>query len=160
MNAKLYVSKEFLCVMNLSRRYEEVPTEDSLPSWESLRKQARHLEYQIDSRLVTLSQAAASSNPNTTIQQELSSLLTSLGQVTQDMGVYVERNPSYSHLHSRHLANLYEYNREFKKARTNIQHAQEHIELMSGGAYTRTSSFANQHSRMEQTHQMVDEILQ
>jgi golgi SNAP receptor complex member 1 len=144
----------------MNRRYEQVPSEESAPTWDQLRKQARHLEYQIDSRLVLFSQSSSNSNPNTTIQQELSSLLTSLGQVTQDMGIHVEKNPSFAHLHSRHVANLYEYNREFNKTRSNIQHAQEHIELMSGGAYSRTSSFSNQHSRMEQTHQIVDDILQ
>lgn len=86
-------------------------------SRDSLRKQARHLEYQIDSRLITFSQSTTSSTPNTSTQQELSTLLQNLTKVTQDMGVWVQQNPSYSHLHSRHLSNLYEYNKEFAKTR-------------------------------------------
>jgi hypothetical protein len=84
---------------------------------DSLRKQARHLEQQIDSRLITLSQSATSTQPNTSIQQELSSLLSSLSQLTESMGAHVDQNPSFAHLHSRHIANLYEYNKEFTKQR-------------------------------------------
>lgn len=35
----------------------------------------------------------------------------------------------------------------------------DHIELMAGSTFTR-GSFSSQHSRMERTHEMVDEILQ
>ncbi|KAJ3319181.1 hypothetical protein HDV06_006621 [Boothiomyces sp. JEL0866] len=142
------------------QRYSSVATEEQneLPSWDSLRKQARHLEYQIDSRLITFSQSTTSSTPNTSTQQELSTLLQNLTKVTQDMGVWVQQNPSYSHLHSRHLSNLYEYNREFAKTRANIKSAQEHLELLSGSTFTGPGQ--NEYARMETSHEMVDEILQ
>lgn len=106
-------------------RYQSVPGEDTqdLPTWflnltrETLRKQARHLEYQIDNRLITFAQSTTSATPNTSIQQELSILLQNLTSVTNQMGVWVQSNSQYAHLQSRHVANLFEYNREFAKTR-------------------------------------------
>ncbi|KAI8898973.1 hypothetical protein BC833DRAFT_587594 [Globomyces pollinis-pini] len=144
----------------MSKRYQQVPTQenlDELPSWESLRKQARHLEYQIDSRLISYSQSSANST-NTSIQQELTTLLQTLTKVSNDMGIHAQNNPQYSHLHSRHVSNLYEYNKEFKKTKANIQSQRDHLELLAGD-YSR-SSHLSELTRMEQSHNDVDEILQ
>ncbi len=106
--------------------YERVPTqEQELIPWEVLRKQARSLEQQIDSRLISLSQSIQDSQPSSnasnaslSLQQELTGLLSQLTRVTDDMQKHAERSPQqYTHLSTRHIANLYEYNREFNKTR-------------------------------------------
>lgn len=102
--------------------YERVATREEhelQTSWEMLRKQARNLEQQIDSRLILLSQGIQeqSTGSLSSTQQEITGLLSQLTSCTQDMQIHVDRNSSLTHLHSRHLANLYEYNREFNKTR-------------------------------------------
>ena len=100
-------------------------------TWEYLRKEARSIEQQIDNRLISYSQAysqsfSSSSNLGTQsnqsssiliIQQELNSLLTQLERITNEMKPLVTQNSSYNHLYSRHIANLYDYNKEFNKTR-------------------------------------------
>ncbi|KAJ3354293.1 Golgi SNAP receptor complex member 1 [Kappamyces sp. JEL0680] len=146
--------------------YED-QSEDQLPSWEYLRKEARSLEQQIDSRLISFASAAASSHQSneasalTVTQQELTLLLSNLEKVTNQMQDWTLKTPSLTHLHSRHLANLYEYNREFNKTRANIQQQRDHSELLSGGIYSRNNAtYSNQLGRMENSHNAVDEILQ
>jgi chromosome segregation ATPase len=102
--------------------YERVPNSEIhelQTSWEMLRKQARNLEQQIDSRLILLSQGIQeqSAGSLSSTQQEITGLLSQLTSCTQDMQVHVDQNASLTHLHSRHVANLYEYNREFNKTR-------------------------------------------
>lgn len=129
--------------------YQRLET-DTLTSWEVLRKTARSLEQQIDSKLINLDNQ----------ESELPALLQSLDRVCREMGVWTERNPAYTHLHSRHLANLFEYNREFSKTIATLQQQQDHSELLTGAIYSRTgASHANQHTRMDQSHIDVDDIL-
>jgi hypothetical protein len=87
--------------------------------WETLRKQARYLEQQIDSRLILLSQGIQEQSVGSlsSTQQEITGLLNQLTTCTQEMQSHVNQNASLTHLHTRHLANLYEYNREFNKTR-------------------------------------------
>lgn len=97
-------------------------------TWEYLRKEARSIEQQIDNRLISYSQAYSQSFSNLDnqsnhsssiliIQQELNSLLTQLERITNEMKPFVTQNSSYNHLYSRHIANLYDYNKEFNKTR-------------------------------------------
>lgn len=137
--------------------YSKVPQEEEIAttkSWDALRKEAKQYEYEIDSRLITFSQ-----HKQEITQQELQNLLNNLTRATNEMGKYVDLSPSYFHLHSRHVSNLFEYNREFAKTKASVQHQKDHIELLQGGVYTR-GTYQTQHARMEQTHEMVDEILQ
>jgi hypothetical protein len=102
--------------------YERVPSSEVhelQTSWETLRKQARNLEQQIDARLILLSQGIQeqSAGSLSSTQQEITGLLSQLTSCTQGMQIHVDQNASLTHLHSRHLANLYEYNREFNKIR-------------------------------------------
>ena len=124
--------------------YQMVPSTEVLP-WDRLRKEARNLEQQIDAKLILLSQMALNSD-----NKELVGLLEQLDSITKQMQVHVERNPQqFTHLYSRHVANLYEYNREFDKSK------EKRIEYS-----TSTSTYHQQQLRMEQNHDQVDEILQ
>ena len=73
----------------------------------------------------------------------------------------VQTNTNYSHLHSRHLSNLEEYNREFVKVKANIKRESDRQELMQGRSsqvYS-SSGYDEQYQRMENAHEMIDEIL-
>ena len=120
--------------------FNEQRKANSNHTWEHLRKEARRIEQQIDSRLITYSHAYTqstysqannssfssnlhSSNKSSAVlvtQQELSSLLTQLEKITNEMTPFATNNSSCNHLYSRHVANLYEYNREFNKTRVSV----------------------------------------
>ena len=80
------------------------------------------MEYQIDSRLNTFQQSAET----TSTLQELAKLLQQLERVTEDMVYWVKLNPNHQHLHSRHLSNLYEYNKEYARIKVFLINAGKH----------------------------------
>jgi Golgi SNAP receptor complex protein 1 len=123
--------------------------------WDSLRKQARLLENEIDIKLVAFSKLASGTNGgnlNGSSQQqhlqhqqnlsdatslELEELLKKLSQIIEALNNYLKdlgpkANPSMLHALQRHRDILYDYNKEYKKTKSNINMAKEHSELLSG----------------------------
>lgn len=122
-------------------------------NWEGLRKQARSLENDIDLKLVAFSKLGTNYSTSKPppgdkqpllggdtkledLQQELSDLLSKLGQVNEEMSVFgagsgVGQSAATHHTLQRHTEILQDYNQEFKKTASNIAAILEREDLLS-----------------------------
>ncbi|KAI7880418.1 V-snare-domain-containing protein, partial [Lichtheimia hyalospora FSU 10163] len=162
-------------------------------SWEQLRRQARQVENEIELKLATLSKlgASVSSPPSHTaspdsiamnsmgkpsqeleteeLLRKLQSIITSMGQVL-DRPSATPTNPSMIHMLERHKDILLDYNKEFRRVKSNIKAAQDRANLMnqvqdeirifnttneSGSDY-----YLSERNRIEGSHRMTDMILE
>ncbi|CAG8529981.1 6073_t:CDS:2 [Funneliformis caledonium] len=127
----------------------------SQQSWEYLRKQARQLENELEQKLTSYSKIAAqvgrsvgyglgskkndgmAGNSSEAMELELEELIKKLTSVVNSMAEVVDRpsttstNPSMMHMLQRHRDILYDYSKEFKKTKANIQAAKNHSDLLS-----------------------------
>ncbi|CAG8483806.1 8421_t:CDS:2 [Ambispora leptoticha] len=164
-------------------------------SWEFLRKQARQLENEIEQKLTSYSKIAtsvgrnsrivdggvgsgnaAAGNSNEAMELELDELLKKLSMVVNSMAEVVDRpttvptSPSIMHMLQRHRDILYDYTKEFKKTRANIQAARNHADLLSSvredissfksGVSSETDYFLSERGRIENSHRMADMVLE
>ncbi|CAG8461048.1 16906_t:CDS:2 [Acaulospora colombiana] len=173
-------------------------------SWEFLRKQARQLENEIEQKLTSYSKLAAqvgrsvnsigsgslgnglygenglSGNSSDAMELELDELIKKLNLVVSSMAEVVDRpssttsNPSMMHMLQRHRDILYDYSKEFKKTKANIQAAKNHSDLLSSvrdeiryysltiypWASSETDYFLSERSRIENSHRMTDMVLE
>ncbi|CAG8666975.1 10339_t:CDS:2, partial [Acaulospora morrowiae] len=180
---------------NTSTDISSAPTQQ--PSWEFLRKQARQLENEIEQKLTSYSKLAAqvgrsigsgslgnglygdnglSGNSSEAMELELEELIKKLDLVVNSMAEVVDRpsstasNPSMMHMLQRHRDILYDYSKEFKKTKANIQAAKNHSDLLSSvrdeissfksGATSETDYFLSERSRIENSHRMTDMVLE
>ncbi|CDH56190.1 golgi snap receptor complex member 1 [Lichtheimia corymbifera JMRC:FSU:9682] len=162
-------------------------------SWDQLRRQARQVENEIELKLATLSKlgASVSSPPSHTtspdsiamnsmgkpsqeleteeLLRKLQSIITSMGQVL-DRPSATPTNPSMIHMLERHKDILLDYNKEFRRVKSNIKAAQDRANLMnqvqdeirifntaneSGSDY-----YLSERNRIEGSHRMTDMILE
>ena len=123
-------------------------------NWEGLRKQARTLENEIDTKLVSFSKlgtnyarsaktdsdkqpllGGAESNIES-LERDLESLLTTLSSINDEMAGYAAgagdgRSAAIHHTLQRHSEILQDYRQEFNKTSSNIASMLEREELMS-----------------------------
>jgi len=123
-------------------------------NWEGLRKQARSLENEIDTKLVSFSKLgtnyARSSKTDSdkqpllggaesnieSLEKDLESLLTTLSSINDEMAGYAAgagdgRSAAIHHTLQRHSEILQDYRQEFNKTSSNIASMIEREELMS-----------------------------
>ena len=102
---------------------DDINIKSSVTGWDSLRKEARSLEQAVDARLITYSQQSTggSASASAAVQgEEISSLLKKLEFAVEEMKKCVGADSSHQHLYSRHVANLYEYGREFTRVKVGL----------------------------------------
>eukprot|EP00732_Lithocolla_globosa_P006503 Lithocolla_globosa_v1_NODE_7607_length_924_cov_67.649022.p1 type:complete len:249 gc:universal NODE_7607_length_924_cov_67.649022:49-795(+) len=151
-------------------------------SWESLTKQARQLENEIDSRLVSFSKLGSSLGPTRgaatehladVASLEVEELLRQLGNVIEQMSVClkdVEPSKSTTMMHTlqRHRDILYGNTKEHKKTKMNITAIREQTELMNSvqndiGTFKngqREDYLMTERDRIGRSHQMTDQIIE
>ncbi|RIA90332.1 hypothetical protein C1645_797081 [Glomus cerebriforme] len=163
-------------------------------SWEYLRKQARQLENELEQKLTSYSKIAAqvgrsagygpwskggegmTGNSSEAMELELEELIKKLTSVVNSMAEVVDRpsatptNPSMMHMLQRHRDILYDYSKEFKKTKANIQAAKNHSDLLSSvredissfksGVSSETDYFLSERGRVESSHRMTDMIIE
>lgn len=163
----------------------------SQQSWEYLRKQARQLENELEQKLTSYSKIAAQvgrsvgyglgskkndGNSSEAMELELEELIKKLTSVVNSMAEVVDRpsttstNPSMMHMLQRHRDILYDYSKEFKKTKANIQAAKNHSDLLSSvredissfksGASSETDYFLSERGRIESSHRMTDMVIE
>ncbi|XP_022653727.1 Golgi SNAP receptor complex member 1-like [Varroa jacobsoni] len=123
-----------------------------LQNWEELRKQARHLENEIDLKLVSFSKvgtslgsrdfthensdtvpllsSAASGHVVDSMTEEIEHLLSLLQQLNDDMSECEGGGSSRQHTLQRHRDILKDYTAEFNKTRNNIESRRQREELL------------------------------
>ncbi|KAJ3274859.1 Golgi SNAP receptor complex member 1, partial [Blyttiomyces sp. JEL0837] len=128
-------------------------------NWDSLRKQAKLLESELESKLVNYSKAGSSVTSNgggssssggasssmapvggfssiETTEREIDGLIRKLTTIIDSMASFLDlqsssSNPSMMHMLQRHRDILYDYSKEFKRTKSNIASARDHAELLS-----------------------------
>ncbi|KAJ3288343.1 Golgi SNAP receptor complex member 1 [Borealophlyctis nickersoniae] len=125
-------------------------------NWDTLRRQARNLENEIEGKLVgysrigsgggsagygvgsSSSSGGGSWNSAEAAELELEELLKKLTWVVNSMSSCLDNlpssmptNPSMMHMLQRHRDILYDYSKEFKKTKANIASARDHAELLT-----------------------------
>ncbi|CDS02604.1 hypothetical protein LRAMOSA00009 [Lichtheimia ramosa] len=160
-------------------------------SWDQLRRQARQVENEIELKLATLSKlgASVSSPPSTSpdaiamnsmgkpsqeleteeLLRKLQSIITSMGQVL-DRPSATPTNPSMIHMLERHKDILLDYNKEFRRVKSNIKAAQDRANLMNQvqdeiRIFNTTNEngsdyYLSERNRIEGSHRMTDMILE
>jgi len=126
-------------------------------NWEDLRKEARYLESEIDSKLVSYSKMGANTTYAThissdsesdsapllsermsdSISEEIESLLKKLLKVNDEMSEIATSNSTFSgagaiHTIQRHREILQDYTQEFRKTQSNVRSRKEREELLQG----------------------------
>ncbi|XP_058791200.1 Golgi SNAP receptor complex member 1 [Phymastichus coffea] len=117
-------------------------------NWEDLRKKARHLENEIDAKLVALSKLGVNVNSmHTNIESvplldeehvfenmasEIESLLNKLTLVNEKMSEIQPNGAAMLHTMQRHKEILKDYNMEFNKTRNNFVSRKNREELLGG----------------------------
>ncbi|KAI7899191.1 uncharacterized protein BX663DRAFT_521749 [Cokeromyces recurvatus] len=148
-------------------------------SWDQLRKQARTLEGEIESKLAILTKIGQSSgSDNTGQEKETDELLKKLQIVITAMGDFIDRpsttptNPSMIHLLSRHKDILYDYTKEFRRVKSNIKIARDKANLMSqvqdeirtfnsrNDNGDNADYYLTERNRIESSHRMTDMVLE
>ncbi|GES86244.1 Golgi SNAP receptor complex member 1-like [Rhizophagus clarus] len=162
----------------------------SAHSWEHLRKQARQFENELEQKLTSYSKIAAqvgrsvgdskgediTGNSSEAMELELEELIKKLTSVVNSMAEVVDKpsatptNPSMMHMLQRHRDILYDYSKEFKKTKANIQAAKNHSDLLSSvredissfksGISSETDYFLGERGRIESSHRMTDMIIE
>mmetsp|Transcript_4561 Transcript_4561/g.10993 ORF Transcript_4561/g.10993 Transcript_4561/m.10993 type:complete len:226 (+) Transcript_4561:221-898(+) len=109
-----------------------------LQQWEDIRKRARRLEADIDGKLVAYNRASVSQTGDaltSSLASELENLLIQLSETHQDMGRCVKdlgagEGARQSHVLQRHRELLHEYEKEFRKIKSNIKEQKERDDLL------------------------------
>ncbi|KAJ3247072.1 hypothetical protein HDU78_005474 [Chytriomyces hyalinus] len=139
-------------------------------SWESVRRQAKQLENEVELKLSNYSKCISSSSSDgasISINMEAASLLPAFSQseqmesdledclrrltkVTNQMAEFLDSpnqhmptNPSMMHVLQRHREILYDYSKEFNRTKANAASSRSHAELLSGGIGNRGGSSGN-----------------
>ncbi|KAI7873152.1 uncharacterized protein EV154DRAFT_528829 [Mucor mucedo] len=149
-----------------------------IQSWDQLRKEARTLEGEIESQLASLSKMGQSTATLEDVGQEAKTddLLKKLQLVITGMGDFIDKpsstptNPSMIHLLSRHKDILYDYTKEFRRAKANIKAARDKANLMNqvqdeirtfnSGNRDNADYYLTERNRVESSHRMTDMILE
>ncbi|CAO3597249.1 unnamed protein product [Absidia cylindrospora] len=117
----------------------DISTPSQPLSWDSLRRQARQLENEIELKLASLSKFGATTTARQQQQQPDTSLLTLkvLQETINSMSQVLDRpsatptNPSIMHMLERHKNILYDYTKEFRRVKANIRAARDKANLMN-----------------------------
>ncbi|KAL9238553.1 hypothetical protein vseg_012956 [Gypsophila vaccaria] len=109
----------------------DVPTS----SWDSLRKQARKLEAQLDEQMILYRKLVSSkvdTEDNNNLQSVIEQLLQQLDQVNNQMQVWVSSGGAemVSHTLTRHQEILLDLTQEFYRLRSSLRAKQEHASLL------------------------------
>ncbi|KAJ2942904.1 hypothetical protein O0L34_g15093 [Tuta absoluta] len=150
-------------------------------SWEELRKQARHLENDIDVKLVAFSKLGVSSGPSSlnsesvplinsddmfdTMSMELEQLLNKLSQINDKMADLAPSGAATMHTIKRHREILMDYQQEFSKTSQRVNARREREELLRGGSpppsalggLNRRDQYAKEANHLHSSHMLVDE---
>lgn len=107
-------------------------------------------------------------------EAEVEELLRKLTQAVNEMAAYLDgpnpTNPSMMHMLQRHRDILYDYTREFKKTKANIQSSREHADLLSSvredissfrsGASSGQDMLLTERGRIDNSNRLADQILE
>ncbi|KAI9481694.1 MAG: hypothetical protein EXX96DRAFT_567674 [Benjaminiella poitrasii] len=148
-------------------------------SWDQLRKQARTLEGEIESKLAILTKIGQSTGLDNTGQEtETEDLLKKLQVIITAMGDFIDRpsatptNPSMIHLLSRHKDILYDYTKEFRRVKSNIKMARDKANLLNqvqdeirtfnsrNNNGDNADYYLTERNRIESSHRMTDMVLE
>ncbi|CAH2051848.1 unnamed protein product, partial [Iphiclides podalirius] len=150
-------------------------------SWEDLRKQARHLENDIDVKLVAFSKLGVSSGSSSlssetvplinsddmfdTMSMEIQQLLNKLSSINDKMVDLAPNGAATMHTLKRHREILMDYQQEFSKTSARVNARREREELLRGGSppptaaagLSRRDQYAKEASHLHSSHILVDE---
>ncbi|KAI8816490.1 snare region anchored in the vesicle membrane C-terminus-domain-containing protein [Fimicolochytrium jonesii] len=151
-------------------------------TWESLRRQARSLENEIEAKLAMYARhgtagdgggagRAAANGVELEVEHLINKLTSTVNLMAQslDNAPTGSNNPSMMHMLQRHRDILYDYSKEFKKTKANIIAARDHADLLSGSSTYKSPAAAssstqdyllNERGRIDGTHRVADEVLQ
>jgi Golgi SNAP receptor complex protein 1 len=108
-------------------------------AWELLRKEARKLESEIDSKIATyakydkgLSYHTSSSDGSSIQAAEIDDLLSKLSRTNEEMNSSISGSDSRRHTLARHKDILQEYHQEFKRLKSIHSSMQDRAELLGG----------------------------
>lgn len=105
-----------------------------MTEWDELRSRARHLETELDAKLVSFSKMGNRAGVSS-IEMEIDELLIELDSVTDRMALYAETssahtNATVAHTLTRHRDILQDYRNEYRKTKTNISASQAREDLL------------------------------
>ncbi|CAG5024520.1 unnamed protein product [Parnassius apollo] len=150
-------------------------------SWEDLRKQARHLENDIDMKLVAFSKLGVTSGSSSlssetvplinsddmfdTMSMELQQLLNKLSAINDKMADLAPNGAASMHTIKRHREILMDYQQEFSKTSARVSARREREELLRGGSpppaaaagLSRRDQYAKEANHLHSSHILVDE---
>ncbi|CAK1590477.1 unnamed protein product [Parnassius mnemosyne] len=150
-------------------------------SWEDLRKQARHLENDIDMKLVAFSKLGVTSGSSSlssetvplinsddmfdTMSMELQQLLNKLSAINDKMADLAPNGAASMHTIKRHREILMDYQQEFSKTSARVSARREREELLRGGSpppaaaagLSRRDQYAKEANHLHSSHMLVDE---
>ncbi|XP_068623493.1 Golgi SNAP receptor complex member 1 [Battus philenor] len=150
-------------------------------SWEDLRKQARHLENDIDVKLVAFSKLGVSSGTSNlssetvplinsddmfdTMSMELQQLLNKLSAINDTMADMAPSGAATMHTIKRHREILMDYQQEFSKTSARVSARREREELLRGGSpppsaaagLSRRDQYTKEANHLHSSHILVDE---
>ncbi|KAH8551296.1 V-snare-domain-containing protein [Umbelopsis sp. PMI_123] len=185
-------SPSLVPLMTTSIQDEEQDLSSLLPSqpsvsWDSLRKQARQLENEVETKLASLTKSGSnlrrkgapessgtSVEEVTDLEYETEELLKRLQTVITSMSEFLERpsatpnNPSMLHMLQRHKDIAFDYNKELRKVKASIRAAKDKADLLTqvrdeirtfhnGGS---TSDYMlTERNKIENSHRMTDMVL-
>ncbi|KAJ1552614.1 Golgi SNAP receptor complex member 1, partial [Nowakowskiella sp. JEL0078] len=153
--------------------------------WENLRKQARQLENDIESRLVSFSRSGGNITSGSTFEgsvteHEIDEVIKKLSNVVNSMASHLENVPSSSqnssmmHILQRHRDIFYDYSKEFSRTKAKILAAREHAELLdsirndieydivsykSGSGSNASDYLLTERGKIDSSHRMTDMVL-
>ncbi|CAG8536144.1 10570_t:CDS:2 [Paraglomus occultum] len=159
-------------------------------SWEFLRKQARQLESEIENKLSAYAKLTSGYGRERggagvsgitglsaeAMEAEIDELIKKLTLVVNSMAELLDRpssapaSSSMMHMLQRHRDILYDYSKEFKKTKSNIQAARDHADLLrsvrdeislhKSGTSSETDYFLNERARIESSHHITDMVIE
>ncbi|XP_041971905.1 Golgi SNAP receptor complex member 1 [Aricia agestis] len=153
----------------------------STSPWEEVRKQARHLENDIDVKLVAFSKLGVSSGASSlssenvplinsdemfeTLSMELQQLLTKLSAINDKMADLAPTGTATLHTLKRHREILMDYQQEFQRTSARVNARREREELLRGGSpppgasagLSRRDQYAKEANHLHSSHILVDE---
>lgn len=153
--------------------------------WEDLRRQARQLENEIDSKLVTFSRVAAnlisSSSTNSDkqplispdqVESELDQLISNLTTVNSQMSelsTSAVADTTLLHTTQRHADILQNYTHEFRRTRSHVQTKRQRQQLLgnhrvadssdlnNGGINRRMENLLREHEHIRNSDRLIDQ---
>jgi len=155
-----------------------------MATYDSLHRQCRTLESLFDAKLTSYSRLASTVTRNTEdlessgsserwkdLEVEVEELLQKLGEINEQLSVLSsdsENPPSQSMLRAiqRHRDVYQDYSRELRRTKTNVQHALDQANLLSGvrndiDAYKSSAadSLLAERDHVDSSHRMTDDML-